>query len=204
MNWLLPPPPPPLRQQAVFHSQSSCLSSVELTDRRVDGRGWGRSQIIGRRESLVLYITLNTLWSSVCTVGVSNNSAVPTANVTLLALLCRYVLQYINHAASRENYSSNKRWRPKQGLVVRDWAQIIIFWLCMCFGWLKREKGGMLGWVCNCVYVRDYVKFTLCILSTSGCLYSSLLLKRHPAVPPLYRVSPSFSVKSQSFAYICI
>jgi hypothetical protein len=45
--------PTPFRQQAVSLSQSSSLSPVELTEEE-GGRGWGRSQIIRQRESLVL------------------------------------------------------------------------------------------------------------------------------------------------------
>ncbi len=60
---LVPPPPhPPLsRHEVVSLSQSSCLSPVQLTDRR-GVRRRGRSQIIWRRESLALYKSLNTLW----------------------------------------------------------------------------------------------------------------------------------------------
>jgi hypothetical protein len=53
--WLLPHPLPPLPQKFVSLSQSSCVSPVELHNGRWGGRGWGRSQIIRRRESLVLY-----------------------------------------------------------------------------------------------------------------------------------------------------
>ncbi len=35
-----PTPPPPSRQQAVFFSQSPCVSLGELTDRRGEGTGW--------------------------------------------------------------------------------------------------------------------------------------------------------------------
>ncbi len=52
MIWLLPPSPS--HQQVVSLSQSSCVSLVKLSDGR-GGRGWGRSQIIWQRESLVLY-----------------------------------------------------------------------------------------------------------------------------------------------------
>jgi hypothetical protein len=61
-----PPPPSPLSgQQVVSRFKSSCVSPVELTDGR-RGRGWGRSQIVRRRVSLVLHISLNTLWLIVC------------------------------------------------------------------------------------------------------------------------------------------
>ncbi len=46
-------------QQAVYVSQSSCVSPVQLTDGRVERVG--RSQIIRRRESLVIYKSFNTL-----------------------------------------------------------------------------------------------------------------------------------------------
>ncbi len=60
---LAPPPPlPPSRQQVVFLSQSSSMSPFELTDRR---GAWRRSQIIRRRESLVLYKSFNTLCSTI-------------------------------------------------------------------------------------------------------------------------------------------
>ncbi len=42
-------------------SQSSCVSSVELTDMRGEGRGWARSQIIRPWESLALYESCNTV-----------------------------------------------------------------------------------------------------------------------------------------------
>jgi hypothetical protein len=59
MIWLLPPP---LSKLSIF-LKSSCVSPVELTDGRV-GRGRGGSQILRRRESLLLYIplTTGTLW----------------------------------------------------------------------------------------------------------------------------------------------
>ncbi len=55
-------PPSPLlsRQQVVSLSQSFLVSQVELTNGR-GGRVWGRSHIIRRRESLVLYKSFNTL-----------------------------------------------------------------------------------------------------------------------------------------------
>ncbi len=59
-----PPPPSPLsRQQVVSHSQASFLPPVELTDGRGgrEGEGLGAKQIIRRRESQVLYKSLNTL-----------------------------------------------------------------------------------------------------------------------------------------------
>ncbi len=56
-----PSPSPVSRQQVISHSQSSCVSPVELTDGGVGGSGRGRSQIIRRRENLVLYDTFNTL-----------------------------------------------------------------------------------------------------------------------------------------------
>jgi hypothetical protein len=37
------------------------VSSVGLTDRR-GGRRWGRSKIIRRRESLIIFKSFNTLW----------------------------------------------------------------------------------------------------------------------------------------------
>ncbi len=57
---LAPQPPSslPLSYQQLV---SSCVSAVELTDGR-GGSGWGRSQIIRMRESLVLYKSFNTLW----------------------------------------------------------------------------------------------------------------------------------------------
>jgi hypothetical protein len=47
------------RQQLVSLSQSSCVSPIELTDGR--GKRRTRSQIMRRRESLVLYKSFNTL-----------------------------------------------------------------------------------------------------------------------------------------------
>jgi hypothetical protein len=63
MIWLLPPPPlppspPSVRKLPLFLSLPVCRQS---SLRRV-GRGWGRSQIIRRRESLVLYKLFNPLW----------------------------------------------------------------------------------------------------------------------------------------------
>jgi hypothetical protein len=52
-------PTPRLSEKVVSLSQSSRVPPVELTD----GRGGGRSQIIRRRESLVLYNPLTTLWA---------------------------------------------------------------------------------------------------------------------------------------------
>jgi hypothetical protein len=55
-NDLAPAPPLPSisRQQVVSLAKSSCVSPVELTDMRRE-REWGKSLIIRRRESLVLY-----------------------------------------------------------------------------------------------------------------------------------------------------
>ncbi len=50
MIWL-PPTLSPTHQQVVSLSPSSCVSPVELSDRRGVVRGWGRSQIT--RESLM-------------------------------------------------------------------------------------------------------------------------------------------------------
>ncbi len=47
----------PLSKKVVSFSQSSCVSSVDPTY----GMGEGGSQITGRRDSLVLFSTLNTL-----------------------------------------------------------------------------------------------------------------------------------------------
>ncbi len=49
------------RQQVVPLSRASCVSPVELIDRR-GRRGWARSQIIRTQESLILYKSFNTLW----------------------------------------------------------------------------------------------------------------------------------------------
>jgi hypothetical protein len=57
---LAPPPPPsplPFTKLSLFLSSPSCVSPVGHTDGRgVEGRGGG-----GRRDSLVLYISFNTL-----------------------------------------------------------------------------------------------------------------------------------------------
>ncbi len=58
MIWLLPPPLPS-RQQVIYLSQSSCVSTVELLTKEWRGV---RSQIILQREGLVFYYTLNTPW----------------------------------------------------------------------------------------------------------------------------------------------
>ncbi len=55
MIWLLSHPLPLSRQQVVSLSQSYCVPPVELTDGREGYWGWGRSQIIQRQESMVLY-----------------------------------------------------------------------------------------------------------------------------------------------------
>ncbi len=59
MIWLLSHTPSPVSNLSLFN-QSSCVSLVELTDGR-GRRGWGKSQIIRQRESLVLYKSFNTL-----------------------------------------------------------------------------------------------------------------------------------------------
>ncbi len=56
------PSPPPLSSASFLFGPSSCVSPVELTDRRVGRRGWTSSQIIRPRESLTLYKSFNTLW----------------------------------------------------------------------------------------------------------------------------------------------
>jgi hypothetical protein len=50
---LAPPPPSLVSKLSFFLSQSSCVLPVELEGG--GGRGWGKSQIIRRRESLVIY-----------------------------------------------------------------------------------------------------------------------------------------------------
>jgi hypothetical protein len=57
-------------QKVVSLSQSSCVSLAELTDRR-GGRGWGRSQSIRRRESLILYYSI---LSATCPLATSNQN----------------------------------------------------------------------------------------------------------------------------------
>ncbi len=62
-SYYLALPPPLYRQQAFSLSQFSCVSPVELTqDRGGEGEG-KKSQIIRRRENLVLYESFNTLWT---------------------------------------------------------------------------------------------------------------------------------------------
>jgi hypothetical protein len=62
MICLLPHPLPPLYpEQVVSLYQYSCVSPVELFVGEVGGSRWGRSQIIRRRESLVLYKSFNPL-----------------------------------------------------------------------------------------------------------------------------------------------
>jgi hypothetical protein len=51
-------PPPLSRQQVVSLLQSSCVSPFELTGGRGGRGGEGGSQIIGPRESLVLYYAI--------------------------------------------------------------------------------------------------------------------------------------------------
>ncbi len=56
---------PPSPHQIVSLFKSSCVSPVELTDRRREGgRVWGRSQIIRCRVNPVLYKSFNTLCST--------------------------------------------------------------------------------------------------------------------------------------------
>jgi hypothetical protein len=52
--------PTPSHQQVVSLTQSSCVSPLAFCRR--GERGWVRSQIRRRRESLVLYKSFNTLW----------------------------------------------------------------------------------------------------------------------------------------------
>jgi hypothetical protein len=60
LTWLLLTPTP--RQKVVYLSQSSCVSSAELTDKKGGGEGGEPNhQIIQRRESLVFYTSFNTL-----------------------------------------------------------------------------------------------------------------------------------------------
>ncbi len=54
-------PSPLSRKQILCLSQSSSVSPGELSDGSVGGKGRERSQIIGRRESLVLYKSFITL-----------------------------------------------------------------------------------------------------------------------------------------------
>ncbi len=54
------PPPPPVSKLAIDTSKTE--KERQLADRRGWGSGGGRSQIIRRRESMVLYNTINSLW----------------------------------------------------------------------------------------------------------------------------------------------
>jgi hypothetical protein len=58
---LAPPPPPPFSKFTSL-SQSSYVPLIGLTDGIGRGKGGGRIQIIRRRESLVIYSPLTTLW----------------------------------------------------------------------------------------------------------------------------------------------
>jgi hypothetical protein len=57
MIWLLSPSPPP----PVSKLDGQHVEKMRKRDNMLMGEG-GRSQIIGRRESLVLYKSFNTLW----------------------------------------------------------------------------------------------------------------------------------------------
>ncbi len=62
MIWLLPQPPIPLsRQQVISLSQSSCVSTWTLLTGEGREGVVGGAKIIRWRESLVLYISVNTL-----------------------------------------------------------------------------------------------------------------------------------------------
>jgi hypothetical protein len=54
-------PSPPLPSASCFSFSVSCVSSIELTNGKEGERGWGRSQIIQLRESMLLYGSFNTL-----------------------------------------------------------------------------------------------------------------------------------------------
>ncbi len=58
---LAPPSPTPVSKLSLFLSLPVCRRSSLLTGE--GGRGWERSQIIRRRESLVIYKSFNTLRS---------------------------------------------------------------------------------------------------------------------------------------------
>ncbi len=64
----LPPSPPLSRQQVVSLSESCCVSPIEFIDERWRKRGVERSQILRRRESLVLCKSFYTFcWGGICT-----------------------------------------------------------------------------------------------------------------------------------------
>ncbi len=63
LAFVTPVPLPLSRQQLVSLSQPSCVSPVELTERR-RGRAWRR--IIWPQKSLALYKSFNTLWLAGC------------------------------------------------------------------------------------------------------------------------------------------
>jgi hypothetical protein len=84
MIWLLPNSLRLSRQQVFSLSQSSCVSLFKLTEGR-GGQGWRRSQIIRRRESLVLCKSFNTLYSTVADVtGIDPIITLPINRITLL------------------------------------------------------------------------------------------------------------------------
>ncbi len=58
---LTPLPPYPVCNLSLFLTLLGVVARAYWRER---GRGWERSQIIRRRESLVLYTSLNTLWVS--------------------------------------------------------------------------------------------------------------------------------------------
>ncbi len=61
-----PLPPSPVRKLPLFLSLPMCRRSSLLMEE--GGTGWGRSQIIGLRESMVLYKSFKTLSCKICPV----------------------------------------------------------------------------------------------------------------------------------------
>ncbi len=68
-----------------LHPLPSVSSTGESVTRRKTGRGWGRSQIIRRRESLVLYKSLDTYWlqaNNTCMAGLQSSAGIAGLWVT--------------------------------------------------------------------------------------------------------------------------
>ncbi len=87
------PLPPSVSKLSLFLRLPVSRRSSLLTGDGRGGRGWGRSQILRRRESLVLYKPYNTLWHAGYSTCLYLNRCVTVAHLSLLSLC--YILEKI-------------------------------------------------------------------------------------------------------------
>ncbi len=93
-------PPSLSRQKVRPATHRKTETDKKLAGWRDGGGGWGRSQIIRRRESLVLYKSFNTLFCRLCFVHCANNHACvgvqAISNTPYKVVILSYNMTYVH------------------------------------------------------------------------------------------------------------